>query len=521
VYLGPALDEASGDQLIVGLATPNYGVRLGPGCAGVAPAAADAHHHVEQQGASILQDGGGRRLHAWSKFTAADETWLVASSASYDLVAGQIQRSSTNQLALTAALLIGVPIAGLLVARRERRAQNEQLRLERQLAESQKMEAIGKLAGGVAHDFNNMLTAILGYASMIHEDAPPQSPVQQQAMQIRRAAESAATLTQKLLAFSRRQVLQTNQVDFAAMLDNLVVLIRRVIGENIAVTAQADDNLWQILADPVQVEQSIVNLAINARDAMPNGGTLQITARNAPRAKGEVRPDGEVRPGEYVQITVTDTGIGMDEATRTRMFEPFFTTKPHGQGTGLGLSTVYGFVRQCGGYIGVLSTPGKGTSIELLLPRAPAMRDLKPHTPSPPPTEDRRTGRETVLVVEDEEAVRQFAVESLQRHGYHVLSASSGEEALKVAGGYGGTIHLLLTDVVMPGMKGPELAGRLRALRPGLRVLLMSGYAADVVTSGDLRDAALMAKPFSPAALSQTVRNALDLPVSSLRASQG
>ena len=521
VYLGPALDEAAGDQLIVGLATPNYGVRLGPGRTGVAPAAADAHSHVEQQGTSILEDGGGRRLHAWSKFTAADETWLVASSASYDLVAGQIQRSSTNQLALTAALLIAVPIAGLLVARRERRAQNEQLRLERQLAESQKMEAIGKLAGGVAHDFNNMLTAILGYASMIHEDAPAQSPVQQQATQIRRAAESAATLTQKLLAFSRRQVLQTNQVDFAAMLDNLVVLIRRVIGENIAVTAQADDNLWQILADPVQVEQSIVNLAINARDAMPNGGTLQITARNAPRAKGEAGPDGEVRPGEYVQITVTDTGIGMDDATRTRMFEPFFTTKPHGQGTGLGLSTVYGFVRQCGGYISVLSTPGKGTSIELLLPRAPAIRDLKPPTPSPSPTEGRRTGRETVLVVEDEEAVRQFAVESLQRHGYHVLSASSGEEALKVAGSYGATIHLLLTDVVMPGMKGPELAGRLRAQRPGLRVLLMSGYAADVVTSGHLKDAALMAKPFSPVSLSETVRNALDLPVSSLRASQG
>ena len=519
-YLGPTLDEAAGDQLIVGLATPNYGVRMGPGRAGVAPAAADAHNHVEQQGTSILEDGGGRRLHAWSKFTAADETWLVASSASYDLVAGQIQRSSTNQLALTAALLIAVPIAGLLVARRERRAQNEQLRLERQLAESQKMEAIGKLAGGVAHDFNNMLTAILGYASMINEDAPPQSPIQQQATQIRRAAESAATLTQKLLAFSRRQVLQTNQVDFAAMLDNLVLLIRRVIGENIAVTAQADDNLWQILADPVQVEQSIVNLAINARDAMPNGGTLQITARNAPRAKGEMRPDGEVRPGEYVQITVTDTGIGMDEATRTRMFEPFFTTKPQGQGTGLGLSTVYGFVRQCGGYIGVLSTPGKGTSIELLLPRAPAMRALKPHTP-PPPAEGRKTGRETVLVVEDEEAVRQFAVASLQRHGYEVLSASSGEEALQVASSYDGTIHLLLTDVVMPGMKGPELAGRLRAQRPGLRVLLMSGYAADVVTSGDLKDAALMAKPFSPASLSQTVRNALNQPVSSLRASQG
>ena len=521
VYLGPTLDELAGDQLIVGLATPNYGVRMGPGRSGVAPAAADAHSHVETQGTSILDDGGGRRLHAWSKLTAADETWLVASSASYDLVAGQIQRSSTNQLALTAALLIAVPIAGLLVARRERRAQNDQLRLERQLAESQKMEAIGKLAGGVAHDFNNMLTAILGYASMIHEDAPPKSPIQQQAMQIRRAAESAATMTQKLLAFSRRQVLQTNQVDFAAMLDNLVVLIRRVIGENITVTTHADADLWQIFADPVQVEQSIVNLAINARDAMPNGGTLQITARNAPRPKGERRPDGELKPGEYVQITVTDTGIGMDEATRTRMFEPFFTTKPHGQGTGLGLSTVYGFVRQCGGYIGVMSTPGKGTSIELLLPRAPAMRDMKPQTP-PTQLPDRESrGRETVLVAEDEDAVREFAVESLRRHGYHVIAAPSGEDALNVASTHDGTIHLLLSDVVMPGMKGPELAQRLRVIRPGLRVLLMSGYAADIVTADDLKDATLVAKPFSPSSLSRAVRNALDLPVSSLRTSQG
>jgi two-component system cell cycle sensor histidine kinase/response regulator CckA len=203
------------------------------------------------------------------------------------------------------------------------------------------------------------------------------------------------------------------------------------------------------------------------------------------------------------------------------MFEPFFTTKPQGQGTGLGLSTVYGFVRQCGGYIGVRSTPGQGTSIELLLPRAPGMRDLKPRPSAVRPSESGTTGRETVLVVEDEEAVRGFAVASLQRHGYQVLSASSGEEALNVASAYDGTIHLLLTDVVMPGMKGPELAGRLRALRPGLRVLLMSGYAADVVTSSDLKDASLVAKPFSAASLSRTVRNALDVPVSSLRASQG
>ncbi len=222
------------------------------------------------------------------------------------------------------------------------------------------MEAIGKLAGGVAHDFNNMLTAILGYSSMIQEDAPPKSAIRDQALQIRRAAENAAALTQKLLAFSRKQVLQSDPVDFRSMLGNLLPLVRNAVGEDITVSTQMGEDLWPILADPVQVEQSILNLAINARDAMPKGGTLQIDARNAPRPHGERRPDADVKPGDYVQITVTDTGIGMDEATRTRMFEPFFTTKAPGKGTGLGLSTVYGFVRQCGGYIGVMSTPGPG-----------------------------------------------------------------------------------------------------------------------------------------------------------------
>ena len=519
VYLGPAMNDLSRDQLVVGLATPTYGVLMRPGRSGVVPAAADAHNHAELQGTSILVDEVGRRLHAWSKFAAANETWMVASAASYDLVAGQIRRSVLNQLALSAALLVALPIAGFLVARRERRAQDEQRRLERQLAESQKMEAIGKLAGGVAHDFNNMLTAILGYASMIYEDAAPKSPMQEQALQIRKAAESAATLTQKLLAFSRRQVLQSNHVDVAAVLDGVVTLIRRVIGENITVTTQADADLWPILADPVQVEQSIVNLAINARDAMPNGGTLQITARNAPRPKGERHPDGEVKAGDYVQISVTDTGTGMDEATRTRMFEPFFTTKPYGQGTGLGLSTVYGFVRQCGGSVSVLSTPGEGTSVELLLPRA---ADAVSVTPKPRHfSEGGRRGSETVLVAEDEETVRQLAIESLERNGYQVIAAASGEEALTLASSYDGAIHLLLTDVVMPGMKGPELATRLRAQRPGLKVLLMSGYAADVVTPGDVKDATMVSKPFSPAALTRAVRSALDEPLSSMPASRG
>jgi signal transduction histidine kinase/CheY-like chemotaxis protein len=505
---------------VVGLATPDYGVLMRPDGAGVAPAAANAHDHAEPQGTSLLDDGDGRRLHAWAKLTAADETWVVASSARYDLVAAQIRRSITSQLALSALLLVAIPLVGFIIARRERRAMEEQRRLERQLAESQKMEAIGKLAGGVAHDFNNMLTAILGYSSMIAEDAPPASPIRDQAIQIRRAAESAASLTQKLLAFSRRQVLQANHVELGPMLDSLSQLIRRVIGENITVTTHTEAEVWPILADPVQVEQSIVNLAINARDAMPHGGTLQITARNAPRPEGERRPDGDVKPGDYVQITVTDTGAGMDEHTRARMFEPFFTTKPHGQGTGLGLSTVYGFVHQGGGHIAVLSTPGQGTSIELLLPRAPATHAAPPLRTPTPASDAGRPGHETVLVAEDEEAVRQLAVESLERHGYRVLAASSGDEALRLAATHDGAIHLLLSDVVMPGMKGPELAVRLRAQRPGLRVLLMSGYAADVVTAADLREAALLSKPFSTAALSRAVRQALDAALPSARASQ-
>ncbi|MGE0866553.1 MAG: ATP-binding protein [Vicinamibacterales bacterium] len=515
VYLGPALTDLADEQLVVGLATPDLGLRLGLGRNGVMAGSGDSHGHQDAQGTSTLDDANGRRLHAWSKLDVANESWLVASSLQYGRVANQIQRTAAGQLALMAVMLVAVPLGGWLLARRERRSQEGQRRLERQLAESQKMEAIGKLAGGVAHDFNNMLTAILGYASLIGEDAPANSPIREQAAQIRRAAESAGALTQKLLAFSRRQVLQTNQFDFTAMLDNLLLLVRRVIGAHISVTSQAQPGLWPVLADPSQVEQSILNMAINARDAMPDGGTLQIAASNAPLPHGERRPDGDVRPGDYVRITITDSGTGMDESTRDRMFEPFFTTKPHGQGTGLGLSTVYGFVRQCGGYIGVTTAIGRGTSIELLLPRAPA---APPPTPAARPASPARAsdaaGKETVLIAEDEEAVRWLAVESLERAGYAVLKAASGEEALRVADAFDGTIHVLVTDVVMPGIKGPELARRLRLARPSIRVLLMSGYAADVVTKEDLAEAALLSKPFSPSALTKAVRQAMDRPLS-------
>ena len=515
VYLGPAISDLGDSRLVVGLATPQFGVRMGPGH-NMTPTPADAHQHAEPRGTMLLNDAAGRRLHAWSKLSAADETWLVASSRPFSEVS--IQRSARAQLALTAMLLVAVPLTGFLIARRERQIQQAHRDLERRLAESQKMEAIGKLAGGVAHDFNNMLTAILGYASMIQEDVPAKSAIYDSAQQIRRAAENAAALTHKLLAFSRKQVLQSDAVDFRSLLGNLLPLVRNAVGEDITVSTHIGNELWPILADPVQLEQSILNLAINARDAMPKGGTLQIDARNASRPRGERRPDVDVKPGEYVQITVTDTGTGMDEATRTRMFEPFFTTKPPGKGTGLGLSTVYGFVRQCGGYIAVLSTPGQGTSIELLLPRA----DVPAATLTPPHEDPAATdATATILVAEDEDGVRELVVGALKRRGYRVLSASSGEEALKVASAYDGAIHLLVSDVVMPGLKGPELADRLRAIRPGLRVLLMSGYAAEVVTPTDLKEAILLSKPFSPAALIKVVRAILDVPLSSTPASRG
>ena len=516
VYLGPAMNDLADSRLVVGLATPQFGVRMGPG-KDMAPTPADAHQHVEERGTMLLDDAGGPRLHAWAKLAAADETWMVASSAPYSVVS--IQRSARAQLALTAMLLVALPLAGWLIARRERQIQQGQRDLERRLAESQKMEAIGKLAGGVAHDFNNMLTAILGYASMIQEDAPPKSAIRDQAVQIRHAAENAAALTQKLLAFSRRQVLHSDPMDFRSLLGNLLPLARNAVGEDVTVSTQIGEDLWPILADPVQLEQSILNLAINARDAMPRGGTLQISARNAPRPHGERRADVDVKPGDYVQITVTDTGSGMDEATQTRMFEPFFTTKAPGKGTGLGLSTVYGFVRQCGGYIGVLSTPGQGTSIELLLPRADASAPLP--TPPAPSEPDTTVAPATILIAEDEEGVRLLAVHALERKGYRVLAAPSGEDALKIAGAYDGTIHLLISDVVMPGLKGPDLAERLRAMRPGIRVLLMSGYAADVVTPTDLKEAILLSKPFSAATLLKTVRTILDVPLSSTPASRG
>jgi hypothetical protein len=508
-YLGPTLTELSETGVIVGLAGPDFGIRMETVGAQVMPTASDPHNHVEPYGTSILDDEQGRRLHTWAKADAAGESWIVASSAQYDRVATQIAGPALVQLALSGTLLLGVPIVGWLLLRRERRAQEEQLGLERQLAESQKMEAIGRLAGGVAHDFNNMLTTILGYASLIQDDAEPGSSIAHDAAQVRHAAETAAAFTQKLLAFGRRQVLRAEPVNVATLIDNVATILRRTVGEPISLAVDVDPDVWPIMADPAQVEQSILNLAINARDAMPEGGRLVISARNVPGQSGAGR-SGKGEPAvDSVRIVVSDTGHGMTDEVQARMFEPFFTTKPSGKGTGLGLSTVYGFVRQCGGQIFVHTAPGAGTTVELLLPRSaeaprPAAAD-RPRTPVPP-----TTPRETVLLVEDEAPVRELAALTLRRAGYRVLVAESGEEALHLAEAFDEPIHLLLTDVVMPGLKGPEVAARLTRERPDINVVLMSGYAAEVVKGEDLPPGGLLAKPFSHRTLLAAVRKALD-----------
>ena len=445
-------------------------------------------------------------LWAWARLPVPGASWTVILGSPYSVASARVRDASLRQLGIVAALLVLVPAAGWLLVRREREAQEERRVLQMELAQSQKMDAIGKLAGGVAHDFNNLLTAILGYVGLILEDTPAGTEVHKEATHIKRAAESAAALTQKLLAFSRRQVLQPEKVDLAQLVKDTLIFLKRLLGEHIRIASQLDADIWPVIADPVQVEQALINLAVNARDAMPEGGRLEITLRNAPMPFGEKRSDHEVQPGDYVEIVVRDTGVGMDDATRARMFEPFFTTKPKGKGTGLGLSSVWGIVNQSGGHITVKSAPNAGTTIELLLPRAPGDETARRKSGPRPAA----LGHETILLVEDDAAVREFARTTLERHGFFVLTANGPEDALRIVHDYREHIALLLTDVVMPNMQGPELAEAVRRLRPEVRVLFMSGYAAEHMTHETLKDSALLQKPFPPAVLTRAVRLVLD-----------
>jgi len=381
--------------------------------------------------------------------------------------------------------------------------------MEDQYHQSQKLESVGRLAAGVAHDFNNLLTIINGYCDFLLDRLQPSDSVRGYALEIRKAGERAAGLTKQLLAFSRKQAIEPRVMDVNATIRESVPMLQRLIGEDIVLETRLGGSLGQIMADPDQLNQVIMNLAVNARDAMPNGGRLDIETANAEiGVNAPARIHAEATSGRYVLMTVRDTGHGMDEAVRQRIFEPFFTTKEVGKGTGLGLSTVYGIVRQNGGWIDVWSEVGVGTSFKVYFPRIDACV-LPERIRTGSPTGE---GAETILVVEDQEAVRAFTAAALRQRGYQVLEASNGTEAIAVAGGYPGRIHLLVTDVVMPGMNGKELSGRLRDSLPGLPVLFVSGYTADAIAHRGVLDrgVALLYKPFSPDELAAKVRSALD-----------
>ena len=388
----------------------------------------------------------------------------------------------------------------------------ERNRLEQQLLQSQKMEAIGRLAGGVAHDFNNLLTAIMGYSELLLSGVGSEEARRRNTEQIKKAAERAAALTNQLLAFSRRQVLTMKVLDLNDVVVVLEPMLRRLIGEEITLVAILDRALKHTKADMGQIEQVIMNLVVNARDAMPRGGTLTIETANVELDQAYVDRHGLVPPGAYVKLTVSDTGCGMGAETQSHIFEPFFTTKEPGRGTGLGLSTVYGVIKQSGGYIWVYSEPGQGTTFKIYLPRADeAITTIERSVMS---VESPR-GTETILLVEDDEAVRAVAEEALRLSGYTVLTARHSDEAFRLHGGCKGPIHLLITDVVMHGMGGCELAGRLVSARPAMKVLYMSGYTDDaVVRHGVLTEQmAFLQKPFTPDALARKVRDVLGEPL--------
>jgi len=385
----------------------------------------------------------------------------------------------------------------------------ERLRLEEQLRQSQKMEAIGQLAGGIAHDFNNLLTAILGFCGLLERQVGANAQMRGDVAEIRHAAGRAAELTRKLLAFGRRQMLAPRVLDLNGLVADLDKMLRRVIGEHIELVTQLDPELAPVKADLGQLEQVILNLVVNARDAMPQGGRVSIQTANTDLDLAYADTHAPVVPGRYVLLAVSDTGTGMHPEAKAHLFEPFFTTKEVGKGTGLGLATVYGIVKQSGGYIWVYSESGSGTSVKIYLPRSD--QPVQP-VPRPPVLAGLPTGTETVLVVEDAEAIRSLARKVLTAQGYTVLEAGDGVEALQIAERHTGMLHLVLTDVVMPGMSGRELAQRLAPLRPQLKLLYMSGYTGDaVVHRGVLEDGLpFLAKPFTPEDLASKVRDVLD-----------
>jgi signal transduction histidine kinase/ActR/RegA family two-component response regulator len=384
----------------------------------------------------------------------------------------------------------------------------ERRRVEQQLIQSQKMEAIGNLAGGIAHDFNNLLTGIIGYLAFAQRRLPPGTPARADIDEVERAARRAAALTSQLLSYARRQMVVPTLVDLNASVGAMEPMLRRLLGEDVAVVTELDPGLWPVRVDAGQLEQVILNLAANARDAMPDGGTLTVRTQNVTLGPEDVRRQPELGPGEYAALIVADTGVGMTPEVKARIFEPFFTTKPLGAGTGLGLAMCYGIVKQAEGHIAVESEAGKGSALTVLLPRVPG--ELP--TAGERSVADLPRGSETILVAEDDAVVRLLAVRTLREAGYTVLEADSAAGGLEAAERHPGRIELLLTDVVMPGGSGRELADALLVRRPGIRVIFMSGYTADVVLRRGVVEESVrfLPKPFSPLALAHLVRRTLD-----------
>jgi signal transduction histidine kinase/CheY-like chemotaxis protein len=435
--------------------------------------------------------------------------FLIAVAVVHRRIARPLERLSAEVRAAAAdgdprPLPVGGPAEVATLARRLNElgdAVHERERLRAQLQQSQRLESLGQLAGGIAHDFNNLLAVILGYAGFLQRRAPAGSDDRRDVEQIRLAGERAVRLARQLLAFARREAVRPKVLDLTGVVLEMEQLLRRTLGEHVRLDTTLAPGLWPIMADEGQLEQVLVNLAVNARDAMPAGGTLTIDTENvdADAAYAAVRPG--IESGRYVRLRVSDSGAGMDAETAARAFEPFFTTKAKGEGTGLGLATVYGIVSQAGGHVQLYTEPGLGTTFTILLPATDAPVPEPAVEPAPP-----RGDGETVLVVEDEPAMLEVTRRLLEEGGYRVLTAAGGEEAVRLAEAH--ELDLLVTDVVLPGMLGREIAGRIEALRPGIGVLYMSGHSHGVL--GELADGrALLDKPFTGPALLERVREAL------------
>jgi PAS domain S-box-containing protein len=457
----------------------------------------------------LLPDLWTQRIHPEDRARALD--LLAALPGADNLVAGDYRfRHSDGRwlwLTETLSLVRGEDGAPLEIVGACQDVTGER-HLEEQLRQAQKMEAVGRLAGGVAHDFNNLLTAIGGYSELLLMRLAEDDPARHEVEEIRRAGERAAALTRQLLAFSRRQVIQPRVLDLNDVVRDTERMLRRLIGEDVRLATRLADHLLAVKADPGQLEQVVMNLAVNARDAMPEGGRLTISSgRHAVSAYDSRHP--RAKPGSWVFLQVVDTGVGMQPDVVRRIFEPFFTTKEVGKGTGLGLSTVYGIVEQGGGWIEVDSEPAKGSAFTVWLPEA-----SEPITETAAPPKARRSaGGEVVLVVEDEPAVRALVSRTLLAHGYVVLEAPSGVDAMSLAARHDGEIHLLLTDVVMPDLRGPDLRERLIALRPDLRTVFMSGYSEDTaLPASSTPGVGFLQKPFTPERLTRLLRDVLDRP---------